>query len=150
MPVRYNPYRNTYEDTLIAADTSVTPAASKVPLADGSGKLAAGWLTEVLALADLSDVSAKSGSGSTVLMQDSPTITTPTIASLTNAQHSHQNAAGGGTLDAAAIAAGTFATARLGSGAAGVTTFLRGDSSWAATAASESSANMVFRHERFR
>ena len=50
--------------------------------------------------------SAKSGSGSTVVMQSSPTITTPTIGSFTNATHTHQNAAGGGTLDAAAIAAG--------------------------------------------
>jgi hypothetical protein len=31
------------------------------------------------------------------------TLVTPTVASLTNAQHSHQNAAGGGALDAAAI-----------------------------------------------
>jgi hypothetical protein len=41
------------------------------------------------------------------------TLTTPTIASFTNATHNHQNAAGGGTLDAAAIAAGTIAAARL-------------------------------------
>jgi hypothetical protein len=61
----------------------------------------------------------------------SPTIVTPTIASLVNATHTHQNAAGGGTLDAAAIAAGTVATARLGSGTANTTTFLRGDQSFA-------------------
>lgn len=41
------------------------------------------------------------------------TIITPTIASFVNAGHSHQNAAGGATLDAAAIAAGTFPTARI-------------------------------------
>ena len=41
------------------------------------------------------------------------TLTTPTIASFTNAGHTHQNAAGGGTLDAAAIAAGTLNNARV-------------------------------------
>jgi len=41
------------------------------------------------------------------------TLTTPTIASFVNAGHSHQDAAGGGTLNAAAIAAGTLARARL-------------------------------------
>lgn len=41
------------------------------------------------------------------------TLTTPTIGSFTNANHNHQNAAGGGTLDGAAIASGTVAIARL-------------------------------------
>lgn len=41
------------------------------------------------------------------------TLTAPTIANLTNATHTHQNAAGGGTLDAAAVASGTFNTARI-------------------------------------
>jgi hypothetical protein len=45
-----------------------------------------------------------------------PTITTPTIASFVNATHTHQNAAGGGTLDTAAIATGTLAVARGGTG----------------------------------
>lgn len=44
----------------------------------------------------------------------SPTLITPTIASLANANHSHQSAAGGGTLDGAAIASGTIDIARLG------------------------------------
>ncbi len=60
----------------------------------------------------------------------SKTLTTPTIASLTNAQHSHQDAAGGGALSTAALTSGTMATARLGSGTANSTTFLRGDSTW--------------------
>lgn len=45
------------------------------------------------------------------------TLITPTIASLVNANHNHQNSAGGGTLDASAIAAGTLSLARGGTGA---------------------------------
>lgn len=67
-----------------------------------------------VAVTQLSDVSAKTGSGTTVVMSGSPTIATPTIADLSNATHSHQNAAGGGALDAAAIGSGTLATARIG------------------------------------
>src|SRR5204862_105067 len=37
-----------------------------------------------------------------VVLATSPTIVTPTIASLTNAQHSHANAAGGGQISGAA------------------------------------------------
>src|ERR1043166_3901454 len=51
-----------------------------------------------------------------IVFQQSPTIVTPTIASFTNAQHTHQNAAGGGTRDAAAIASGTLPIARGGTG----------------------------------
>ena len=61
------------------------------------------------------------------------TLTTPTIASFVNATHAHQTAAGGGTLDAAAIAAGTMATARLGTGAT-ASNFLRGDQTYATPA----------------
>lgn len=43
----------------------------------------------------------------------SPTIVTPTIASFANAGHSHQDAAGGGTLSAAAIASGVLDNARV-------------------------------------
>jgi hypothetical protein len=54
------------------------------------------------ALADLSDVTAKTGSGTTVVMDTSPTIVTPTIASFANAAHDHEDAAGGATLASAA------------------------------------------------
>jgi len=40
-----------------------------------------------------------SGTSSTVLLQGSPTITTPTIASFVNANHTHADSAGGGQLD---------------------------------------------------
>jgi hypothetical protein len=46
----------------------------------------------------------------------SPTFVTPTIASFTNATHNHQNAAGGGSLDAAAIGSGTVSASRGGAG----------------------------------
>lgn len=68
------------------------------------------------------------------------TLTTPTIGSFANAAHNHQNAAGGGTLDAAAIASGTMATARLGGGTANATAALFGDSTWKA-ALQDSAAN---------
>lgn len=64
------------------------------------------------------------------------TLTTPTIASFTNATHTHVNAAGGGQLDASSVfSAGTVPTARLGSGTANSTSYLRGDQTWATIAA---------------
>ena len=74
-------------------------AANAIPKAGAGGTLAAGWIQEVIALADLSDVTAKTGTGTIVVMDTSPTIVTPTVASFANAGHSHQNAAGGGQLD---------------------------------------------------
>ena len=44
-------------------------------------------------------------------------LTTPTIASMVNATHDHQAAAGGGVLDVAAVTTGVFSVARGGSGA---------------------------------
>jgi hypothetical protein len=58
-------------------------------------------------------LTGETGTGAAVF-DTSPTIVTPTIASFANATHGHQSAAGGGTLDAAAIAAGTLPTARGG------------------------------------
>src|SRR5712691_1296028 len=64
------------------------------------------------------------------------TLTTPTIGDFTNATHTHQNAAGGGTLSAAAIASGTLALARGGthadlSATGGANQFLKQSSSGA-------------------
>jgi hypothetical protein len=58
------------------------------------------------------------------------TLTTPVIADFTSAQHDHLDADDGGTLSASAIASGTIATARLGSGTANSTSYLRGDQTW--------------------
>lgn len=57
-------------------------------------------------------LSDETGGGGVVVFSASPTITTPTIASFVNSTHSHQNAAGGGVLDAAAISTGTISNAR--------------------------------------
>ncbi|MCU1284488.1 MAG: hypothetical protein JWO13_838 [Acidobacteriales bacterium] len=65
----------------------------------------------------LSVISDESGTG-VVMGNNTPTILTPAIASMVNANHNHQTAAGGGTLDAAAIAAGTLGVARGGTGTA--------------------------------
>ena len=107
------------------ADLSATGGTGHV-LRQSSG--GANITVSQLSAADLSNGTTGSGS---VVLASSPAITTPTIASFTNATHNHQSASGGGTLDAAAIGAGTIATARLGSGTANSSTFLRGDQTWA-------------------
>lgn len=81
----------------LAASGSGTITATAVPVGGISG-LGAGVATLLGA--------ASSGTGAP-LGGTSPTITTPTVASFVNATHTHQNAAGGGTLDGAAIASGT-------------------------------------------
>lgn len=60
-------------------------------------------------------LSDETGSGALVF-GTSPTLGTPTIANYTNATHTHQNAAGGGTLDVAAVASGIFSSTRGGTG----------------------------------
>lgn len=69
----------------------------------------------------------------------SPTLLTPTIASLTNAQHNHQNAAGGATLAEAALALTDVTTANASTSAHGFLpkgpnnsdhAFLRDDITW--------------------
>ncbi len=71
---------------------SATVTSGNVMRADGVD-----WESAALAVADLSDT--KTGTGNIVLAT-SPTIVTPTIASMTNAQHDHSDAAGGGKIHA--------------------------------------------------
>jgi hypothetical protein len=68
-----------------------------------TGKRATGSGFAFLTSGVLSAISS-TGSGNVVLAT-SPTITTPTIASFTNATHNHTNAAGGGQLTDAALSA---------------------------------------------
>ncbi len=90
-------------DLIDGVHASTVPGAFLAATSLVTGKLAAGWIQEVLALADMTDVTAKTGTGTTVVMSTSPTIATPTltvpvIASFASAQHAHTNAASGGTI----------------------------------------------------
>jgi hypothetical protein len=96
----------------------INAGSAKITITDDTGNSEVDVNLGSVAVTDLSDVTAKTGTGTTVVMSASPTLatptlTTPTIADLTNANHNHQNAAGGGTLDAAAVASGTLNSARL-------------------------------------
>jgi hypothetical protein len=82
--------------------TSVISAAARTVTDDAT----------VAAMVNTLGGSASTGSNGLV-RETSPTIVTPTIASFTNATHTHLNAAGGGTLSGSAIASGTVAIARL-------------------------------------
>jgi hypothetical protein len=82
-------------------------------------------------LSDLSDVTGKTGTGTVVVMDDTPTIKSanlnpgPTITSIgwNNANHNHNDANRGGQLVAT--------TALTATGTKDATTFLRGDNTWA-------------------
>ncbi len=51
-----------------------------------------------------SDLSNSTTGSNEIVLKTSPTIVTPTVASLTNMQHNHENAAGGGQIDEDALA----------------------------------------------
>lgn len=94
----------------------VTTSGSVATLAAGNaGNLNSGTLGAARLPALSGDITSSAGSAVTTL-KTSPTIVTPTIASLVNMNHNHQNSAGGGSLDAAAIGSGTIAAARGGAG----------------------------------
>lgn len=69
----------------------------------------------------------------------SPTLTTPTIASFANANHNHQNSAGGGTLSESALALTDVTTNNVSTSKHGfvpkapnsTSQYLRGDGTWA-------------------
>ncbi len=112
----YNNQGNTYStgNQDFGAATSL-----KIPTAAGASPTANG----LLAYDSTSNTFeyGENGTNRTVANLDSnqsfsnKTLVTPTIASFVNATHTHQNAAGGGTLDGAAIATGTVVDARLSS-----------------------------------
>lgn len=88
-------------------------------------------------------ISDETGSG-LLVFGTNPVLTTPFIGSFTNSQHSHTNAAGGGTLDTSAIASGTFdlTGARFGSSGT-TTTLLHGNAAGTFTWAKVSLANDI-------
>lgn len=108
-----------------------TPATGEVLAATGTGTSAwgkvalASMVSGTLPVANGgTGATTSTGSGAVVLaagptisaanLTSSPVITTPTIASFANANHSHTNSAGGGTLNAAnALQAGTVDFANL-------------------------------------
>jgi len=72
------------------------------------------------------------------------TLVTPIIASFVNSTHNHQNAAGGGTLDAAALGSGTISQARLGSGSGGTgSKFLADDQTYKTVSGAALSGTMI-------
>ena len=76
----------------------------------------------------------KSSSDTATATLTNKTLTTPTIASFTNATHNHEDAAGGGQLTVDAINA---------SGTPDGTTYLRGDGTWSTPAGGGSSGETV-------
>lgn len=95
---------NAFEVDITALGTKMgtgasTPVANTILYGTGAGTSAWQGLTSAQLASIISD---ETGSGSLVF-GNSPTIVTPTIASFTNAQHSHSNAAGGGVIANAAI-----------------------------------------------
>lgn len=90
---------NLHADRLDNAHASAAPGSGTIPIADGSGKLASGWISGVLGLGDIGSGYTTTGTGTVIVLQGSPTLTTPNIASFSNAIHNHQNTTGGGQLD---------------------------------------------------
>lgn len=72
----------------------------------------------------------ETGSGA-IVRASSPTIATPTIADFTNANHNHENAAGGGQLSITAATTGTLPVTR---GGTGLITVVQGDILYASAA----------------
>lgn len=93
----------THGDNALYTIDSATSGNNKLLLTGAGGKILAVVIQEVIATTDLTDVTAVTGSGTTIVFNNSPTIVTPTIASFVNANHSHADAAGGGTLTHLAI-----------------------------------------------
>lgn len=96
----------------VASGYASLDATTKVPLSQ---------ISKVPALTDLSDVTGKAGSGSSVVMSTSPTIVTPTIADLSNMTHDHTSNAEGGALSLSSLPSIALAdlsdvTAKTGAG----------------------------------
>lgn len=119
-------FGGTINNYTITASTLITPTIADFTLAQhnhqnpaGGGTLdTAAIATGILPVLRGGTGVAVSTGTVAVVLSNTPTIITPVIADFTNAQHNHQSAAGGGTLDAAAIAAGILPVVRGGTGVA--------------------------------
>lgn len=124
--------------TTFAADSGTSPqpdtTTDTITIAGGTGISTTGNATSDTVTIDI-DSTVATLTGPQTLADK--TLITPIVGDFTSATHTHQDNAGGGTLNAAAIAAGTVATARLGSGTANSGSYLRGDQTWAAIAAGQ-------------
>lgn len=122
---------------IIAAGTTATGAQQTIsPGTSGQFLKSAG--TSALAsfaaiqLSDLSDSSSVATLNGVQSLANK-TLTTPTIASFTNATHNHTNAAGGGQLNPT--------TALTTTGTPSASTYLRGDNTWATITTGDASTN---------
>jgi len=97
--------------------------------AAGGGQIGAAAIAAMTSAQLAAIVSDETGSGLAVF-NNSPVLTTPSIANFSNAGHNHTNAATGSALDGSAIQSGTIAPARMGSGTPSAATVLRGDGTW--------------------
>lgn len=105
---------------LQTSDVDLPNAQALDALSDGILKHTDGVVAQAVAGTDY-----VTPSGSETL--SNKTLTTPTIGNLTNAQHNHQNAAGGGTLNASAIASGTLDASRLPNSGVGAGSYTNAD-----------------------
>lgn len=119
-------FGGTINNYTITASTLITPTIADFTLAQhnhqnpaGGGTLdAAAIAAGILPVVRGGTGVAVSTGTVAVVLSNTPTLITPVIADFTNAQHDHQSAAGGGTLNAAAIAAGILPVVRGGTGVA--------------------------------
>jgi hypothetical protein len=94
-------------------------SAGKVLRATGAGASAWGQIDVTTDVASFTSanlrtlLSDETGTGAAVFA-DTPTILTPTIASFTNAQHTHTNAAGGGQIPTAGLADASITARKMG------------------------------------
>lgn len=90
-------------DGVATGATANSADATLLARANHTGTQTASTISDFNAAAD-ARIAAETSTGTGTNVRDtSPTIVTPTIASLTNAQHNHTNAAGGGQITDAAL-----------------------------------------------